>query len=133
MSLGTNIAAIAALLLAFGTAAAAPPPGTELRCGWFDNPTPGNASLHDRDGEWTIAVQGGYQAKGDWPPEYPPGQWRATSAGRHGYGCACFKVRVDAEEKNILEIVSSKARPLSACRKDPALKGVERSLLGSEP
>ncbi|ROU09423.1 DUF4087 domain-containing protein [Lysobacter enzymogenes] len=125
MSLRTNIAAIAALLLAFGTAAAHPS-GAELRCGWFDNPTPGNASLYDRDGEWTIAIQGGYQAKGDWPPEYPPGQWRATNAGGHGYGCACFKVRVDAEEKNILEIFSSKARPLSACRKDPALKGIER-------
>ncbi|MEI2432851.1 DUF4087 domain-containing protein [Lysobacter yananisis] len=130
MSLRTNIAATTALLLAFGTVvAAAPPSGAELRCGWFDNPTPGNASLHDRDGEWTIAIQGGYQAKGDWPPEYPPGQWRATNAGRHGYGCACFNVRVDAEEKNILEIFSSKARPLSACRKDPALKGIERRFL----
>ena len=40
---------------------------SEMRCGWFSNPTPGNASLYDRDGEWIIGVQGGYQADGDWP------------------------------------------------------------------
>ena len=37
------------------------------RCGWFSNPTPANASLYDRDGEWVIGVQGGHQAEGDWP------------------------------------------------------------------
>ena len=40
---------------------------SEMRCGWFSNPTPANASLYDRDGEWIIGVQGGYQADGDWP------------------------------------------------------------------
>ena len=39
---------------------------SETRCGWFSDPTPANASLYDRDGEWIIAVQGGYQAEGDW-------------------------------------------------------------------
>src|SRR5678816_1524495 len=39
----------------------------EMRCGWFSNPTPANASLFDREGEWIISVQGGYQAEGDWP------------------------------------------------------------------
>lgn len=29
----------------------------EVRCGWFSNPTPANASLHDRDDEWIIGVQ----------------------------------------------------------------------------
>jgi Protein of unknown function (DUF4087) len=46
----------------------------ETRCGWFSNPTPANASLFDRDGEWIIGVQGGYQAEGDWP-DFEPGQW----------------------------------------------------------
>lgn len=39
----------------------------ERRCGWFENPTPVNATLTDRDGMWEIGTQGGYQAKGDWP------------------------------------------------------------------
>ena len=38
----------------------------EMRCGWFSNPTPGNVWLYDRDGEWTIEVQGGYRVEGDW-------------------------------------------------------------------
>ncbi|WP_242112382.1 DUF4087 domain-containing protein [Luteimonas aquatica] len=118
-------------MLLFGLgidSAAAPRSGGEQRCGWFDNPSPGNASLHDKEGEWTIAVQGGHQAKGDWPPKYRQGQWQRTNAGGHGYGCACLTVRVDAEEKNVLEIFSSRAQPLSVCRKDRALAGVEESL-----
>jgi hypothetical protein len=31
----------------------------ETRCGWFSNPTPANIWLYDRDGDWTIGVQGG--------------------------------------------------------------------------
>ncbi|MGO4778074.1 DUF4087 domain-containing protein, partial [Lysobacter sp. 2RAB21] len=30
----------------------------ENRCGWFVNPSPANAWLIDRDGEWIIATQG---------------------------------------------------------------------------
>ena len=37
----------------------------ETRCGWFSNPTPSNAFLSDRHGEWIIGLQGGHQAKGD--------------------------------------------------------------------
>jgi hypothetical protein len=39
----------------------------ENRCGWFSNPTPGNAWLEDRDGEWTVGIQGNHEAEGDWP------------------------------------------------------------------
>ena len=30
------------------------------RCGWWDNPSPGNVWLTDRQGQWTIAIQGLY-------------------------------------------------------------------------
>jgi hypothetical protein len=92
----------------------------ENRCGWFTNPTPGNAWLNDRDGEWTIAIQGGYQAEGDWP-EFKPKQWKITNAGDHGYGCACMRVTTNRGEMRILSIQSAKARPLSACRSDRKL------------
>ena len=92
----------------------------ESRCGWFDNPTPANASLHDRDGEWVIGVQGGHQAEGDWPT-FGPKQWVETN-GHYGYGCACMRVKVERETHHVLEIESARARPLSACRKDRALK-----------
>jgi hypothetical protein len=40
---------------------AAVPALAERRCGWLENPTPANYCLTDRDGEWTIGVQGGYR------------------------------------------------------------------------
>lgn len=93
----------------------------ETRCGWFSNPTPANIWLYDKDGEWTIGVQGGYQLESDWDwPEFKKGQWVETN-GHYGYGCACMKLRVDKESGHVLEIESARARPLSACRKDRAL------------
>lgn len=99
-----------------------------LRCGWLDNPSPGNASLFDRDGEWTIAVQGGHQADGDWPPAFGAGEWIRLGPGDYGYGCACLSVDVDASEKTILNVTSGKARPLSVCRKDSAIAKIEKQL-----
>jgi hypothetical protein len=94
--------------------------GLETRCGWFSNPTPANAWLADKDGEWIIGVQGGRQADGDWP-DFKPSEWVRTN-GNYGYGCACLRVKVDRKTLDILEIKSAHARPLSACRKDRALK-----------
>ena len=100
----------------------------ETRCGWFDNPTPANIWLYDRDGEWTIGVQGGYQIEAEWDwPDFKPRQWVRTN-GNYGYGCACLQVRVDKEAGRVLEIKSARARPLSACRRERALKKWERQL-----
>jgi hypothetical protein len=93
---------------------------SETRCGWFSNPTPSNASLHDRDAEWIIGVQGGYQAEGDWP-DFGPKQWIETNV-HYGYGCACLRVRVDRSTHRVIAIESAKPRPLSACRSDRKLK-----------
>jgi hypothetical protein len=92
----------------------------ETRCGWFSNPTPANASLYDRDGEWIIGVQGGDQAEGDWP-SFKPGQWVETN-GHYGHGCACLRVRVNRETHHVIEIESARARPLAVCRRDRSLK-----------
>jgi hypothetical protein len=92
----------------------------ETRCGWFSNPTPANASLHDRQDEWIISVQGGYQAEGNWP-SFKSGQWVETN-GHYGHGCACMRVRVNRETGRVLEIESARARPLAACRRDRSLR-----------
>jgi hypothetical protein len=92
----------------------------ENRCGWYSNPTPGNHWIEDRDGEWIIGVQGGSQAEGDYPPEFSDAQWVNTN-GNYGYGCACLRVTVNRREKQIIKVFSASARPLSACRNDPAL------------
>lgn len=95
--------------------------GFEMRCGWYANPTPGNHWLNDADGEWIIGVQGGHQAEGDYGPEFKDNQWIKVN-GNYGYGCACFRMKVDKKEFLVLEIAEAKARPLSACRNDPALR-----------
>lgn len=97
--------------------------GVENRCGWFANPTPGNAWLNDKDGEWIIGTQGGEQAEGDWP-DFPDDKWVKTN-GNYGYGCACMKVVVDADEMRIVKIVSATAKPIADCKKDKALSSPE--------
>ena len=98
----------------------------ETRCGWFSNPTPANMWLYDREGEWTIGVQGGYQVEGDWDwPSFKDGQWVETN-GHYGYGCVCMQLRVNRQTRKVLEIKSSRARPLAACRRDPSLKKWKR-------
>jgi Protein of unknown function (DUF4087) len=100
----------------------------ETRCGWFSNPTPANIWLYDRVGEWTIGVQGGYQVDGDWGwPEFKARQWVRTN-GEYGYGCACLQLRVNKKTHEVLEIKSSRARPLAACRQDTLLKKWGRTL-----
>jgi hypothetical protein len=96
---------------------------SETRCGWFANPTPANAWLNDADGEWIIAVQGGFQAEGDWP-DFKPSQWIETNV-HYGYGCACMKATTDKAAMHVVNILKAWPRPLSACRKDKALKRIE--------
>lgn len=97
----------------------------ENRCGWFVNPSPGNAWLIDRDGEWTVAIQGGHQADGDWPPPKSDHEW-VPAGGEgdprgYGYGCACMEVKIDRAQMQITRIVSSQGKPLSQCRRDRKL------------
>lgn len=120
--------ALSSLSIGIGAVSASAPKSvakTALRCGWFDNPTPQNATLTDHDGEWTISAQGGHASSGAWPPKFKASQWVRTNAGSYGYGCACFRVSVDKEASQITHIASAYARSLSACRSDKALKASE--------
>lgn len=92
----------------------------ETRCGWVANPTPGNWWLTDKDGTWTIGVQGGYQADGD-VPEFPSSKWVETN-GSYGYGCACLRVTVNRKKSQVTSIKGGTVKALSVCRKDPNLK-----------
>jgi Protein of unknown function (DUF4087) len=119
---------VTCLLLAFAALAGAQPrkpraPAVErfeTRCGWYSNPTPANASLHDRYGEWIVGSQGRYQAEGA-RPSFKPGQWVGTN-GHYGHGCACLRMRVNRETHEVIEIESARARPLAACRRDRWLR-----------
>lgn len=96
----------------------------EVRCGWLDNPTPGNYWLTDADGEWTLSVQGmGDRGNGfldaPWGPE-PPNSWVATN-GSYGYGCACFDGQVDWKSRWATAVWSVRPLTLDRCLADPAL------------
>ncbi|MDN3573357.1 DUF4087 domain-containing protein [Methylobacterium longum] len=100
----------------------------EVRCGWFDNPSPGNATLYDRDGEWTVAMQGGHQAEGDWPPNFAPAHYVKSRNASYGYGCACFTATFDKAEHVVIAIKLSSSRDLKTCRSDQKLKQLEEKI-----
>ncbi len=98
--------------------AAAPEPHGERRCGWFVNVTPGNFELVDREGEWTIAEQGGYEAAGLDPlPDMSAKGWVKTN-GPHGHGCACMTVTTDRESMRITKLFAATPVPLKQCSSD---------------
>jgi hypothetical protein len=93
----------------------------ERRCGWLHNPTPANWSLVDRDGEWLIGAQGGYQAPGmDNMPDMTTRGWVRTN-GYYGRGCACMTVETDRRTMRITRIRSATPVPLAQCRNDRRL------------
>ncbi len=105
-------------LVAASVATARP---AERRCGWFVNVTPGNFELVDRAGEWTMAEQGGYEAKGlDLLPDMSAHGWVETN-GPHGHGCACMTVATDRRAMRITRLYAATPVPLRQCRSDRRL------------
>jgi len=101
--------------------ALAPAPAAERRCGWLQNPTPANWWLVDRDGEWLLGAQGGYQARGmDRMPDMSSAGWVETN-GHHGHGCACMTVTTDRRTRRITRLISATPLPLGQCRRDRRL------------
>jgi hypothetical protein len=94
-----------------------------VRCGWISNPTPANVWLTDRDAEWTIGIQGGYQAEGDLP-DFQDKQFVKTN-GSYGYGCGCIKGRFNSKTHRVEDISAATQKPLVTCRHDPSLRKKE--------
>ena len=109
------------LLTAALIAVTVPSYAAEQRCGWLDNPTPGNWWLTDRDREWTIATQGdGNGEILDAVPDMSVKGWVKTN-GSYGYGCACMTVVTDLKAERIVRILAAKPVPLRQCRADRRL------------
>lgn len=111
------VGAIAAL------AFTAPALGAENRCGILTNPTPANWWLTDRDGEWTIGAQGGYQAEGieNIPEEFFEDGW-VSANGSYGYRCGCLKVDSNRKTMRIAKVHSARPLPMRKCDADKALQ-----------
>lgn len=97
---------------------------SELRCGWFDNPSPGNAELTDAVGVWLIAQQGEYKAEGVWP-KFSAGQWVQTGAGSYGYGCLCILGKFDPKTRRVALIEKAVSKPTNLCRTDKKISEFE--------
>ncbi|WEZ83146.1 DUF4087 domain-containing protein [Rhizobium sp. 32-5/1] len=113
---------LAAALLFSLTLAATPGLAAETRCGWLQNPTPGNWWLDDNQGMWVMRSQGDEDGPPgmDIIPDISERDYVATN-GYYGYACACMSVETDASEKKITEILSFRQLPLSKCENDAAL------------
>lgn len=110
-----------ALLLALAAAASAPAATAERRCGWLQNPTPANYWLVDRDGEWLLSAQGGYQAPGlEDMRDMSTRGWVEVN-GHYGYGCACMTVTTDRRTRRVTRLFSAIPVPLRQCRADRRL------------
>jgi Protein of unknown function (DUF4087) len=94
----------------------------ENRCGWVENPTPGNYWLTDRDGSFTILTQGSdvEPAGIDLMPDFSAGEFMKTN-GNYGNACACMSVDVDKAEMRVTKIYSVKQLALAQCRNDRKL------------
>jgi hypothetical protein len=93
----------------------------EERCGWLENPTPGNWWLKDRHGLWIISAQGGPYAEGaDKLTEPAPDRFVATN-GNYGYSCACVSGTFDVQAQTITRVDAARTSPLSVCLEDKAL------------
>ncbi|MDO8799643.1 DUF4087 domain-containing protein [Phenylobacterium sp.] len=116
------ILALLAPLAAGVPAQAAPKSPGEMRCGWLQNPSPGNWWMFDNAGEWTIGTQGGFQARGlDEVPDLTERDWVVTNGSSYGYGCVCMRVQTDPKQRRITRIHSVAQKPLKVCRTDKKL------------
>jgi hypothetical protein len=95
----------------------------EQRCGYLENPTPGNWTLSDADGDWLVSSQGdGREAAGmDLIPDLTVRDFIVTNPPDHGYACVCLGVQSDATAMRILRITSVKQLSIRKCTADPNL------------
>ncbi|MFN8846275.1 MAG: DUF4087 domain-containing protein [Bdellovibrionales bacterium] len=94
-------------------------PTFQKRCGWVASFSPGNWDFTDREGQWQMALQGVFEARGLNFEGYENDE--ELVGGPQKKFCACFKARVDKKKKHILEIKEIKNLPLNKCRTDKSL------------
>jgi hypothetical protein len=101
----------------------------ENRCGWIQNPTPGNYWLDDRDGSWMLLAQGSQEEPVGMEnmPDFSAGDFVKTN-GYYGYACGCMKVETERSSNygdsfigRITAIYSVKQLPIGKCSNDKTL------------
>ncbi len=94
----------------------------ETRCGWLQNPTPGNWYLTDADATWTLSTQSDEpNASLEIPSLNEKKGWFVNTGGASGYACVCLNVTVDKQNQRILTASKGKQLPLKKCTSDRSL------------
>lgn len=109
------------LLLALPLCATA----AEKRCGWLENPTPGNLWLIDAESDWTISIQGaGFidEDSIDKMPTIDDKEFVRTN-GHYGFSCACLNVKTDKVKSEIVKVYGGQQLLLKQCLEDASLHG----------
>lgn len=105
----------------------------ENRCGWIQNPTPGNYWLDDGEGSWMMMAQGSdMEPLGmENMPDFTTGDFVQTN-GYYGYACGCIQAETDRSSDfgdsflgHISAIYSVEQLPISRCRAYTALPDPE--------
>jgi hypothetical protein len=110
-----------ATLCVAGAQSSAAPSDSETRCGWLENPTPGNWWLVDSSATWVMATQGSSQAAGmDRVPDISEREFVRTN-GYYGYACGCLRGNFDARERRVVVIQSVRQQALAVCSRDRRL------------
>jgi len=100
---------------------------TEKRCGWYENPTPGNHWFIDRDATWILGVQGKDLATGFWDAKRKgPDIWNTASWIKpYPTVCGCFEGvfgEVDANRYGKVDRIETiEHLSLDRCENDPSL------------
>jgi hypothetical protein len=119
ISSGSKVIAPSVVLCA-ATLLSLTPAMAERRCGWIENPTPGNYWVSDSRGQWVLAAQGGAEVKGmDLMPDFTLHDFVATN-GAYGYACGCVDGAFTAD-KVATEITRVRQLPVAVCKKDTSL------------
>jgi len=121
------------LPVALALSGATPLLAKENRCGWVQNPTPGNYWLDDGEGSWIMTAQGSdIEPLGmENLPDFTTGDFVQTN-GYYGYACGCIQAETERSSDfgdsfvgRISAIYSVKQLPISQCRADKALPSPE--------
>jgi hypothetical protein len=113
----------AAVAIVLALSACLRPARAEERCGWLENPTPGNWWLKNSLGLWIISAQGGpYTEDAKKLPEPTPERFVATN-GHYGYSCACVSGIFDDHAQLVTRLDATRVLALSVCHDDKTLPG----------
>lgn len=121
---------ISATLALAGTSALS---AKENRCGWIQNPSPGNYWLDDGEGSWILVTQGSEMEPLGMEnmPDFTVGDFVQTN-GYYGYACGCIEAETERSSEfgdsflgRISAIYGVEQLPISQCRADKALPDPE--------